>query len=241
MIYIVGDTHADIDYNKLGNGFIKDQLLPKPTKNDTIIQVGDLGFVLDLPDNISPTEIYLKEWISAKPWKLITAGGNHENWDRVLKLPVSTVPWPEGNDAYQYTDNVFFARRGRIYEIENKTFFFMGGATSTDKDSRVPFVSWWPEEIPTQDEFAAGLAELEKVNMEVDYVITHTFPRTIVNLLGFTNATCPVSNYLEYLLNCGLKFKKWYGGHFHVDVKIPYKHDSEIICLMDKIEVLNEE
>ena len=232
MIYIIGDTHGENSYWKMSNNYFAKQGLPKPTADDTLIHVGDLGFIWDLPNNITKTELYLKDWASQKPWTLLTAGGNHENWDRVLKLPL--VPWPGGELAYKYTDNVFYAIRGGTYEIEGKTFFFIGGASSHDKQFRVENVSWWEDEIPSMKEMDQGVAALDEVNMEVDYVVTHTFPWEVINVLHHSTSTCPVASYLNQLLRFGLKFKDWYGGHFHRDQTIDTRYGN-FHCVYDKI------
>jgi hypothetical protein len=232
LIYIVGDTHGDIEFWKLSNKEFRKQGLEIPTKNDTIIHVGDLGFVWDPADKISKSEEYLKKWSGKKPWTLITAGGNHENWDRVLKLPL--VPWPGGELAYKYTDNIYYAIRGGTYEIEGKTFFFMGGASSHDKAYRTEGLSWWDDEIPSMKEMDQGVTALDKVQMEVDYVITHTFPWEVIQVLHHSTSTCPVASYLNQLLRFGLKFKDWYGGHFHLDQTVDTKYGN-FHCIYDKI------
>lgn len=238
MIYIIGDTHGENEFWKMSNKEFRKQGFDVPTKDDTIIHVGDLGFIWDLDDKISKTELYLKQWSEKKPWTLLTAGGNHENWNRILKLPL--VPWPGGELAYKYTNNVYYAIRGGTYEIEGKTFFFMGGATSTDKWNRVEDVSWWEDEIPSLKEMDAGVAALDKVNMEVDYVITHTFPWEIIYAMGIYDVkNCPVTSYLNQLLSFGLKFKHWFGGHFHQDRTIDTRH-GKFSCVYNKIIRLNE-
>lgn len=233
MIYIIGDTHGENSFWKMGNNYFEKMGLEKPTANDTLIHVGDLGFIWDLPNNITKTELYLKDWASQKPWTLITAGGNHENWDRVLKLPL--VPWPGGEMAYRYTDNVFYAIRGGTYEIEGKTFFFMGGASSIDKKYRTKDVSWWENEIPNIKEMDQGIQALDKKQMKVDYVITHTFPREVVYKMGFNSInSCPVSSYLSQLLRFGITFKRWFGGHFHQDIEIDTEY-GDFCCVYNKI------
>lgn len=238
MIYMIGDTHGEDTFFKMGNSYIKKLGLDVPTKDDTLFHVGDLGYIWDQENNIKAPEKYLKDWTSKKPWKILTAGGNHENWERVLKLPLVPAPWPGSSPVYKYTDNIFYAIRGGLYRVENKTFFFMGGATSTDISYRKEGLSWWPEEIPSLKEFDDGVSILDSVNMEVDYVVTHTFPWEVIQLLGFYNyTTCPVSAYLNQLLRFGIKFKEWYGGHFHIDktVDSPY---GKFTCLYDDIKII---
>ena len=50
----------------------------------------------------------------------------------------------------------------------------MGGATSVDKEYRIPYSSWWPQELPGERNFEEARTKLDSVGWRVDYVITHT-------------------------------------------------------------------
>lgn len=50
----------------------------------------------------------------------------------------------------------------------------MGGATSVDKEYRIPYSSWWPQELPDERNFEEARAKLDSVGWKVDYAITHT-------------------------------------------------------------------
>lgn len=62
--------------------------------------------------------------------------------------------------------------RGQVFTIESKTIFTFGGGTSIDKKTRKEHISWWKEEIPTDEEQAEGKNNLLKYNNTVDYIIT---------------------------------------------------------------------
>ena len=38
---------------------------------------------------------------------------------------------------------------------------------------RIKGLTWWPEELPSEEEMQNGIKNLEKHNWKVDYVITH--------------------------------------------------------------------
>jgi hypothetical protein len=42
-----------------------------------------------------------------------------------------------------------------------------------------PYLSWWPEEIPSAAEFQHAQDNLNRMNHKVDYVLTHTVPETL--------------------------------------------------------------
>ena len=56
----------------------------------------------------------------------------------------------------------------------------MGGARSIDKPFRTEFLSWWKEEEPSGQEYDEGIVNLEKVDFNVDYILTHDAPSHIV-------------------------------------------------------------
>ena len=78
--------------------------------------------------------------------------------------------------------------------------------------------SWWPEEPPSEAEMQAGVCALEAVNWEVDYVITHCLPHDAAAVLsGCTFCPDRLTLYFNDLLHRGLRFERWYCGHYHTD------------------------
>lgn len=76
--------------------------------------------------------------------------------------------------------------RSEVYEIDGVRIFTLGGAASIDRAFRIPFATWWPQEIPTERNFDEARANLSARDWEVDYVVTrapqihprqHAFPR----------------------------------------------------------------
>lgn len=105
--------------------------------------------------------------------------------------------WHGGKVRHIIRDKVILLERGQVFNIEGKSFFTFGGASShdvqggiLDKDSptynedrkravrsglsyRVRNESWWEQELPTEEELQEGRDNLDKVGYSVDYVITH--------------------------------------------------------------------
>ena len=46
-------------------------------------------------------------------------------------------------------ENIFWLRRGEIYEIAARRFLCFGGALSVDKAHRIPGLSRWVREVPS--------------------------------------------------------------------------------------------
>jgi len=237
MIYLAGDLHGEIDYQTISNRTFKKQGEEPPNLNDIIINIGDFGAIWDQEDNVSKTEQFLKKWYKSKPWKLVTCGGNHENWNRIFKLPLVWVDWLDGY-AYKYLDNIYYAKRGTVYTIENKTFLFAGGAASHDAKYRKEGISIWADlETMSQKERDEGMCSLEKYKYRVDYVISHTAPRDILNLWGFYSKDIydPTPAYLDSISR-RLEFKRWFFGHLHIDKKY-----GKYNCLYKELIKLEEE
>ncbi len=217
MIFVTGDSHGNIDIAKIINfakGDGKDL-----TKNDFLIIAGDFGVLWDA--SLTKRERKVIQVYNNFPFTTLFIDGNHENHDRLKQLPTEEK---FGSDVGVVSDSIFHLRRGRIYEIDGKKIWTMGGGFSVDKARRLEFISWWRQELPTLKEFMLGIKNLEEVGKEVDFIITHVPPResfkflmTIFDL-SYKNAR-EEWEFQEYLQDVAheVKFKKWFFGHLHED------------------------
>ena len=216
MIYITGDTHGEIDIGKLNakNFPIQKEM----TKKDYVIIAGDFGCLWN-----GHKDKFWLDWLEKKNFTTLWIDGNHENFTLLNEYPVEE--W-NGGKVHKIRPSVIHLMRGQVFTIDNQTFFTFGGALSVDKHYRKEFISWWKEEIPSGQEFEEGLKNLEKHNMTVDYVITHTAPEVIVEQLNLDTLYLegekindPTCKMLTYFME-NVEFKKWYFGHFHLNKKI---------------------
>lgn len=209
MIFITGDTHGGHSYDarKLNTKQWPEQ--KKCTREDTLIIAGDFGY---LWDNGVADQYWLNHLALKNP-TICFVDGNHENFDLLKEFPV--VEW-NGGRVHQIRDNVFHLMRGECYTIEGKKIFVLGGADSHDRQYRTEGVSWWAEEIPSEQELSHARQTLDALNWEVDYVITHTCPSRQVIALGFQPPRHAFQDFLDEMA-CRLTFKQWYFGHFHQD------------------------
>lgn len=219
MIYVTGDTHGLQDYYKL-HIFAGEH--PELTKDDYVIIAGDFGGVWDnktLAADIKPyTEL---------PFTVLFVDGNHENFDLLETFPVEE--W-HGGKVHKIRPDVIHLMRGQIFEIEGKTFFTFGGATSIDKFMRREGISWWAQELPTFEELDEGVANLKRVGGKVDYIITHscgeralTYPQ--IRIAAGIKTACPESHILSNFEDF-VDFKHWYFGHFHIDARLSDKYTA---------------
>ena len=76
MVYLTGDTHGDIQRFKQGK-------LRWLGKKDTVVVLGDFGFVWDG----SAAERKRLDWLRKRPYTILFLDGSHENYDLLAQYP----------------------------------------------------------------------------------------------------------------------------------------------------------
>lgn len=219
MIYITGDTHIPNDIEKLNS--LNFPEYKNMTKEDYLIVCGDFGGVWDN----SNEELYWREWLHNKPWTTLFVDGNHENFNLLNEFPIENK---FGGKVHKINDSIYHLIRGQVFTIGGLKFFTFGGASSIDKENRIRNITWWEQEMPSFKEMNEGLDNLEQHNNKVDYIITHTCSTDTLNVIGklYEFMPKPKDNLNDYLseIEKKVKYKHWYFGHFHEDIKIDDRH-----------------
>lgn len=237
MIYVTGDCHAD--WTRFSRNSFPEQ--KEMTRDDYVIVCGDFGIWHD-----NEEERYWLNWLSEKNFTLLFVDGNHENFDRLNSDEFEVVDF-HGGKAHKIRENIYHLIRGHVFELCGKKIFAFGGASSHDIDDgildeadfenhydfikmvkiwrdrrkrfRINHLSWWKEELPSQEEMDFGEQSLSNVNYKVDYVITHCLPQEIASVASFRESDI-LTIYLNKLLYNGLKFDSWWAGHYHLNDRI---------------------
>lgn len=210
MIFVTGDTHADIDIGKLSvKNFPRQKDL---SKSDYLIVCGDFGLVWDG----SSREMWWQDWLTEKNFTTLWIDGNHENFDILREFPLTKK---FGGVVREIAPDIFHLDRGQVLTIDKKKIFVMGGARSHDKEYRIEHISWWEQEMPSRDEMDRAIESLDKHQWKVDYVLTHCAPRSIQSMLADWYENDPLVSFLERVRQ-DLDFKHWYFGHYHLDKAI---------------------
>ncbi len=157
MIYITGDTHIPIDIQKLSAK--RFPLQKEMAKSDYVIICGDFGGVWDK----SNEERYWIDWLKKKNFTTLFVDGNHENFDMLYNLPTEEFC---GGTVHKVDEGIYHLIRGEAYNIDGKSIFILGGASSHDKKWRTEGKNWWKEELPSAGEF-------EKAKKRYQYTITN--------------------------------------------------------------------
>jgi len=236
MIFITGDCHGN--YQRFSKRHFPEQYTMD--RSDYIIICGDFGYWSDTPE-----EEEQLDWLEEKPFTTFWADGNHENFDRLNELPVHE--W-HGGKVHYIRPHVIHLMRGQLYDIDGHTFFTMGGASSHDIEDgildpdapdyketvmrlqsqgrrrfRVLGRSWWPEELPSEEEYLTALETLERAGWKADYVITHCAPTSIARKMNRHYQPDALTDFLE-MVNKRLEFRYWLMGHYHDNRRLTPRH-----------------
>lgn len=225
MIYLSGDTHGTFDLDKVLDFFEIEVLLRDVSKEDYLIILGDAGVCWDGGER----DAHVLEKLRALPVTVLWLDGNHENFDLLKEYPVTE--W-NGGKVQRIAPDVIHLMRGYIYYIGGKLFWVFGGGLSIDKIWRREGISWWKEEMPSYEEYDRGLENLQKAEFQVDYILTHTAPRKVVEQL--VDTLLPGEEALQYYLQDvaeRVTFREWYFGHWHMDRTVDEKYHG----LMEEI------
>lgn len=250
MIYVTGDTHGDWTRFNTKNFPEQKQL----TKNDYVIVLGDFGIWSD-----NKQQEYWLNWLEEKPFTTLFIDGNHENYDILDNLPVQE--W-NGGHVHTIRPSVLHLMRGQVFNIQDKLTFTFGGASSHDirdgildksdpdfkrkKDMlrkrpfaqyRINHISWWERELPNEQEMSEGIANLEKHNNKVDYILTHAPYTNLLNRMDGGSKRYNSDILTDYLQNIYQKteFKRWLFGHMHQNKEFFWERST---CIYDDIKTI---
>ena len=212
MIYATGDCHGN--FRRFQPEYFPEQA--GMTKNDVVIIAGDFGGVWFGDSRDDET----LDWLERLPFTLAFVCGNHENYDALERYPVAE--W-HGGKVHRVRPHVLHLMRGQIFELESYRFFTMGGAKSHDTNHRINHISWWRQELPSDEEYIEALQNLERYNWQVDYIITHCAPTSIALMGNRHNEADRLTDFLQEVKERA-KYHYWLFGHYHDNKAIDEKH-----------------
>ena len=212
MIYVTGDTHGN--FRRFQPEYFPEQA--GVTKNDVVIIAGDFGGVWFGDSRDDET----LDWLERLPFTLAFVCGNHENYDALERYPVAE--W-HGGKVHRVRPHVLHLMRGQVFELESYRFFTMGGAKSHDTNHRINHISWWRQELPSDEEYSEALQNLERYNWQVDYIITHCAPTSIALAGSRHNEADRLTDFLQEVRERAT-YHYWLFGHYHDNKAVDEKH-----------------
>lgn len=231
MIYITGDCHRDFD--RFAMDIFPEQ--KEMTKKDFVIICGDFGGIWD-KDQSGKVEAKLLDELENKSFTTLFVDGNHENFDRLYRYHVEE--W-NGGKVHKIRPSVIHLMRGQVFTIAGKKIFTFGGAKSHDisggildlndpdfknkrkalekgwKPYRINHLNWWERELPTENEMAEGIKNLEANGNRVDFIVSHCCASSTQVLLGGGLYRRDYLNEYFETIRQKVQFTKWFFGHYH--------------------------
>jgi len=145
--------------------------------------------------------------------------GNHENHDLLDQDQGAWLP--------EWT----YMPRGSVLEVqrddgETIRAMFFGGASSIDKDSRTPYITWWPQEYIKYGQIAKALQQEGTIHAIFSHEHPLIFPYSDRRYsIQFGDADKEMLDKLE------MKFKPafWFFGHHHYG-EMGKTHRTEWCC-----------
>lgn len=227
---IAGDIHGTCDIGKVVSFFEGRE--DEYSRDDYLILCGDVGVC-----GFSVyEEVQTRNNLCDLPVTVLFIDGNHENFDKLNAYHVEK--W-NGGKVHFIESNIIHLMRGQVYEIDGVKFFTFGGGYSIDKLYRTEGITWFPQEMPTEEEYEEGWANLERAGFQVDYILTHTGPREVAAAMGYgelSDDEVVLRKYLQRVAD-NTDFTAWYFGHFHEDTEV----EDVFFCLYEEmVEVEGE-
>lgn len=231
MIYDTGDIHAN-QYKWV------EQIHPALSSGDILIVNGDFG--IGFWNGRYWSEETFFDWISEQKYTVLFVDGNHENFNKLNDYPVEL--W-NGGRVHKIRHNLIHLMRGEVYNIDGISVFAFGGGYSIDKYRRQENVSWWRQEMPSEEEYKNAEKNLQKVDYQVDYIITHTAPSESVYYLSVMQRLAvnknvveeqPLNTFLDHIRQ-QVTYKHWYFGHFHIDIEL-WRNQTAVLSLIRELE-----
>lgn len=231
MIYNTGDIHAN-QYKWV------EQIHPALSSGDILIVNGDFG--IGFWNGRYWSEETFFDWISEQEYTVLFVDGNHENFNKLNDYPVEL--W-NGGRVHKIRHNLIHLMRGEVYNIDGISVFAFGGGYSIDKYRRQENVSWWRQEMPSEEEYKNAEKNLQKVDYQVDYIITHTAPSESVYYLSVMQRLAvnknvveeqPLNTFLDHIRQ-QVTYKHWYFGHFHIDIEL-WRNQTAVLSSIRELE-----
>jgi DNA repair exonuclease SbcCD nuclease subunit len=209
-VFITGDTHGGQKAEDVkGIALWKSVRGADMSMDDYLIICGDCGVCWPgMGDRF-------ENWLLGLGCTVLFVDGNHEDH---LELSLLDDREMFGADVGVVCEGIYHLRRGRIYLIDGHSYFCFGGGVSVDKKHRLMTGrGWWPEEIPSEEEFMLGMRNLIDADFKVDVVVSHTAPSSVLSQMFRGNGgkkDDPTTFMLQRFFEL-VDFQHWYCGHFH--------------------------
>ena len=185
------------------------------------------------------------DWLERLPFTLAFVCGNHENYDALERYPVAE--WRGGkvhrvrppcaaSDAWSdlRAGGLPLLHHGRCksHDIEDGILEpdapdFERRLTMLQRKPRARYrvnhISWWAQELPSDNEYAEARRSLDAAGWQMDHIITHCAPTSIALAGTRHNEADRLTDFLQEVRE-RTKYHYWLFGHYHDNKAIDEKH-----------------
>ena len=134
----------------------------------TLLHLGDLGLWPGESADLLALIDYWSRRAARGPGlpgieRILLTPGNHEDWSAIANA-LDVAP----GHAVRVSEVVWLLPRGFRFALGGRSALSFGGAASIDRAGRVPYRSWWREEMPTEEDVERAAA-----GGDVDILLSH--------------------------------------------------------------------
>lgn len=211
-LFVTGDCHGSYDYKKI---MTFEQLIGYDLNRDDILAVmGDWGAVWydgsRKFQGMNYNDYVVEAFWGKRKWTTFVVLGNHENYAEIAKYPIVNFC---GAKAIKFSDNVYGAITGEVYNLNGHHCLTVNGADSHDRAFRTEGRDWWPQERISEDDMLKAMTAGYNWK-EVDYILSHTGGSEVCSWFGY--APTISDERMDKILD-SVKYKTHYCGHYHQD------------------------
>lgn len=204
MIFVTADTHGEFER-------FEDKQYKKLRKNDTLVVLGDFGFIWNDDET---TEKNLKK-LAKLPFRILFIDGLNENFKKIMQYPETKFGGADCREIVK--DKIYYIPRGTILTLEDKKLLCFGGCDNYDVDIIVS------ENDPDAKDFNRCGALVRLNDYSVDYILTHMPSGKINRFINLdSNFYSETMDFFDKLSE-NMTYTKWYFGCLHLDKYISPK------------------
>jgi predicted phosphodiesterase len=172
-LLVCGDWHGNLAHAR---GMVE---LARLRRCALVVQLGDFGWW----PHQRPHELFaadLEDVCESRGVGVYWIDGNHENFDDLARRP-RRVAEDGFSWCYQrpgsetYLERIRYVPRGTTWRWGGRRFLAFGGGYSVDRPVRRAGFSWWPQEVPSDEQVEGALARAHAL-APVDVMLTHDAP-----------------------------------------------------------------
>ncbi len=251
MIYITGDCHGN--YIRFNSEIFPEQdkmtrddyviicgdfgyWIPSPAREAALNELEKSPFTTLFVDGNHEDF----DDLNSLPVNMWHGGKVHQIRNHVIHLMRGQVFTIEGKTFFTFGGAASHDIQGGIFEVKNKekclknksvvrSDISAGDLAAYDDAClkslpfRINHISWWKEEVSSEEERNEAISHLEDNNWKVDFVVTHDGPQSVISMYSFGDIKPDATRIFLQNINDKLNYGHWFFGHHHDNKNVTAK------------------